>query len=214
MFNNYVEYYVSFNVCSSSHANVNAYTWHARLCHIGQDKMNRIIKVGLLGSLSKIDLSYYEHFLADNGLLPNESSKAQVDELLFDSSARDLDHNDSSGPNGSNLNRNNPDHDDSYDLSKSNPNHIDSSDPQLQESNRKGMLKHHYEIEGHTYIISSIDEVEPKNIDEALSCPSRDKWINTMEEEMELMKSNNVWELVEIPHGHKAIGNKWVLNIK
>ncbi|XP_042456500.1 uncharacterized protein DDB_G0287625-like [Zingiber officinale] len=182
---------------------------------------------------------------SDNRLLPNESSKAQVDELLFDSSGRDPDYNDSSdpsrsNPNGNNSdhndsydlsrsnldhndssdlsrrnpNRNNPDHDDSYDLSRSNPDHINSSNPQLWKSNRKGMPKHHYEIEGHTYIISSIDEEKPKNIDEALSCPLRDKWINVMEEEIDSMKSNNVWKLVEISHGHKAIRNKWVLNIK
>ncbi|XP_042406802.1 uncharacterized protein LOC121996771 [Zingiber officinale] len=118
---------------------------------------------------------------SDNRLLPNESSKAQVDELLFDSSGRDPDHNDSSDPSRSNPNGNNPHHDDSYDLSRSNPEYINSSDPQLRKSNRK---------------------------DEALSCPSRDKWINAMEEEMNSMKSNNVWELVEIPHGRKAIGNK------
>jgi Reverse transcriptase (RNA-dependent DNA polymerase) len=31
---------------------------------------------------------------------------------------------------------------------------------------------------------------------------------------MESMRSNNVWELVDLPEGHKAIGNKWVLKIK
>ena len=35
-----------------------------------------------------------------------------------------------------------------------------------------------------------------------------------MEEEMESMRSNNVWELVDLPEGRKAIGNKWVLKIK
>ncbi|XP_042413766.1 uncharacterized protein DDB_G0287625-like [Zingiber officinale] len=176
---------------------------------------------------------------SDNRLLPNESSKAQVDELLFDSSGRDPYYNDSSDPSRSNPNGNNPDHDDSYDLSRSNhdhndssdmsrsnpngnnldhddsydlsrsnPDHINSSNPQLRKSNRKGMPKHHYEIEGHTYIISSIDEEKPKNIDEAISCPLRDKWINAMKEEMNSMKSNNVWKLVEISHGHKAIRNK------
>ncbi len=28
------------------------------------------------------------------------------------------------------------------------------------------------------------------------------------------MKSNQVWELIELPKGRKAIGNKWVLKIK
>ena len=28
------------------------------------------------------------------------------------------------------------------------------------------------------------------------------------------MESNRVWDLVDLPLGHKTIGNKWVLNIK
>src|SRR5664279_2418809 len=35
-----------------------------------------------------------------------------------------------------------------------------------------------------------------------------------IEEEIESMRSNNVWELVDLPEGRKAIGNKWVLKIK
>lgn len=31
---------------------------------------------------------------------------------------------------------------------------------------------------------------------------------------MESIKSNQVWELVDLPMGRKAIGNKWVLKIK
>jgi hypothetical protein len=28
------------------------------------------------------------------------------------------------------------------------------------------------------------------------------------------MRSNHVWDLVELPPGRKAIGNKWVLKVK
>ena len=35
-----------------------------------------------------------------------------------------------------------------------------------------------------------------------------------MEKEMESMKVNQVWELYDLPPGHKAIGNKLVLKIK
>ena len=38
--------------------------------------------------------------------------------------------------------------------------------------------------------------------------------MKAMEEEMESMGSNNVWELVDLPEGRNAIGNKWVLKIK
>ena len=35
-----------------------------------------------------------------------------------------------------------------------------------------------------------------------------------IEEEMEFVKENKVWELVDLPSGCRAIGNKWVLKIK
>ena len=35
-----------------------------------------------------------------------------------------------------------------------------------------------------------------------------------MKEEMESMRSNQVWELVDLSKGCKASGNKWVLKIK
>ena len=38
--------------------------------------------------------------------------------------------------------------------------------------------------------------------------------MKAMEEEMESMRSNQVWKLVDLPKGRKAIGNKWVLKIK
>lgn len=38
--------------------------WHARLCHIGQDRMNRLARDGLLGPIAKLDLPTCEHCLA------------------------------------------------------------------------------------------------------------------------------------------------------
>ena len=35
-----------------------------------------------------------------------------------------------------------------------------------------------------------------------------------MDEEMEPMKINQVWELVDPPKRRKPIGNKWILKIK
>ncbi|KAL2527356.1 DNA primase [Abeliophyllum distichum] len=35
-----------------------------------------------------------------------------------------------------------------------------------------------------------------------------------MEEKMKFMKYNQVWDLVDLPFGRKAIGNKWILKIK
>ena len=35
-----------------------------------------------------------------------------------------------------------------------------------------------------------------------------------IEKEIESIKENKVWELVDLPPEHRAIGNKWILKIK
>jgi len=35
-----------------------------------------------------------------------------------------------------------------------------------------------------------------------------------MNDKMEYMRTNQVWDLVDLPSGHKAIENKWILKIK
>ena len=39
---------------------MNDVKWHARLGHIGQDRLKRLAKAGLLGSIDKIDLPICE----------------------------------------------------------------------------------------------------------------------------------------------------------
>jgi hypothetical protein len=48
---------------------------------------------------------------------------------------------------------------------------------------------------------------EPRSIDEALE---NEAWRAAMDEEMASIDKNNTWELTTLPHGHKAIGLKWV----
>ncbi|XP_048235708.1 uncharacterized mitochondrial protein AtMg00820-like [Ricinus communis] len=40
------------------------------------------------------------------------------------------------------------------------------------------------------------------------------QWMTAMQEEMEALHKNKTWELVPLPQGRKAIGNKWVFKIK
>ena len=49
---------------SSSSSSMNDVKWHTRLGHIGQDRLKRLAKVGLLGSINKIDLSVCEQCMA------------------------------------------------------------------------------------------------------------------------------------------------------
>ena len=59
-------------------------------------------------------------------------------------------------------------------------------------------------------MIAPHDDEEPKNINEALFGPKAKEWITAME----LMKTNQVWELVDLLLGRRSIGNKWILKIK
>ena len=44
--------------------------------------------------------------------------------------------------------------------------------------------------------------------------PDKDKWLTAMEQEMESMYSNYVWELVDIPESIRPIGCKWIYKKK
>ncbi|GJU73829.1 putative ribonuclease H-like domain-containing protein [Tanacetum coccineum] len=52
---------------------------------------------------------------------------------------------------------------------------------------------------------------EPRKISEALQ---DDSWVEAMQEELLQFKLQQVWILVEIPHGAKVIGTKWVFRNK
>jgi hypothetical protein len=45
-------------------------------------------------------------------------------------------------------------------------------------------------------------------------CISREEWRKEINDEIESIRTNQVWDLVDLPLGRKAIGNKWVLKIK
>jgi hypothetical protein len=79
---------------------------------------------------------------------------------------------------------------------------------------REPIPRRRFEIEGEAFMIAPQDDEEPKTFNHALSGPKASEWIKAMEEEMELMKINQVWDLVDLPSGRRSIGNKWVLKIK
>ncbi|GJR04458.1 putative ribonuclease H-like domain-containing protein [Tanacetum coccineum] len=54
-------------------------------------------------------------------------------------------------------------------------------------------------------------EEEPKRVSKALSDPA---WVEAMQEELLQFKLQNVWVLVDLPKGHRAIGTKWVYRNK
>lgn len=40
------------------------------------------------------------------------------------------------------------------------------------------------------------------------------EWYRTANEEINSLERNQTWTLIELPPGHKAIGNKWIFKIK
>lgn len=47
------------------------------------------------------------------------------------------------------------------------------------------------------------DDDEPKTVNEALTGPAKDHWRKAMEEEIESMRINGVWDLVDLPKGRR-----------
>ncbi|GJZ01780.1 retrotransposon protein, putative, ty1-copia subclass [Tanacetum coccineum] len=55
---------------------------------------------------------------------------------------------------------------------------------------------------------------KPANYKAALLDPKSDKWLNAMNVEMQSMKDNEVWELVDLPPDGKTVGHKWLFKKK
>ncbi|GJX42219.1 retrotransposon protein, putative, ty1-copia subclass [Tanacetum coccineum] len=55
---------------------------------------------------------------------------------------------------------------------------------------------------------------KPANYKAALKDPESEKWLATMNVEMQSMKDNDVWVLVELPPNAKTVGHKWLFKKK
>ena len=52
------------------------------------------------------------------------------------------------------------------------------------------------------------------NFKKAINSNDANEWIEAMNDEIDLIKNNDVWELIDLPTQRKAIGCKWVLRMK
>ena len=89
-----------------------------------------------------------------------------------------------------------------------------SQEFEMRRSNRGKIPRRRFEIEGEAFMVALHDDLEPKSVHEALSCPNSEKWNSAIGEELDSMKVNHVWDLVDLPPDRRAIGNKWVFKIK
>ncbi|GJR39024.1 putative ribonuclease H-like domain-containing protein [Tanacetum coccineum] len=82
--------------------------------------------------------------------------------------------------------------------------------------NEQGFLSTTYEGKTHKDLHTCLfacflSQEEPKKVIQALKDPS---WIEAMQEELLQFKLQQVWTLVDLPYGKRAIGKKWVYRNK
>ncbi|KAI3772107.1 hypothetical protein L6452_03282 [Arctium lappa] len=63
----------------------------------------------------------------------------------------------------------------------------------------------------HTVLACFLSQLEPKKAHDAMKESS---WIEAMQEELLQFKLQDVWDLVDLPKGHRAIGTKWIFRNK
>jgi hypothetical protein len=61
---------------------------------------------------------------------------------------------------------------------------------------------------------SATEKQEPATLSEAKNSVEWNKWEKAINAELNSLRSNNVWELVELPKDRKLIGSKWVFKVK
>ncbi|RWR92156.1 Gag-protease-integrase-RT-RNaseH polyprotein [Cinnamomum micranthum f. kanehirae] len=66
-----------------------------------------------------------------------------------------------------------------------------------------------YQIESEEWTIK-----DPVSYKQAIKDVNSSKWIDAMKDELKSMDENQVWEVVQLPPGHKPVGCKWVFKTK
>lgn len=81
---------------------------------------------------------------------------------------------------------------------------------QLSRSTRERRQPDYYSREQTNLSLSQ----EPATYEEATTSSHKSRWKKAMNTEMESLKDNDVWDLVELPAGKRVVGSKWVFKIK
>ena len=64
-----------------------------------------------------------------------------------------------------------------------------------------------------SYALVIVNE-NTKTFKEAMESPDNESWMQGMMEEMESLKRNDTWQLMNLPRDARAIGSKWVFTKK
>jgi GAG-pre-integrase domain len=65
VFNIMTSYNIHFSLITYANDNIDMNVWHMRLDHIGQQRMDRLAKEGLLGHLERVSLPTCENYLKE-----------------------------------------------------------------------------------------------------------------------------------------------------
>ena len=84
------------------------------------------------------------------------------------------------------------------------------SQRQIKAPNRYGFNIVSYALQ----VVEEIDSFEPTTYGEAISCSKFEEQMMVMNEEMESLKKNQTWYLVELFEGKRVVGCKWIFKKK
>lgn len=68
-------------------------------------------------------------------------------------------------------------------------------------------------LQEHEFDVGMLDD-DPENVQQAVQCRNKEKWIKAMEEEIKSMHDNKVWDVVSLSKGSKPVGYKWIFETK
>ncbi|RVW26509.1 Retrovirus-related Pol polyprotein from transposon TNT 1-94 [Vitis vinifera] len=93
---------------------------------------------------------------------------------------------------------------------------LSKSQPQIKESMRvrRLVISNDYMIYLQKHEYDGYDASNPITYQEAIHCPQFTSWKEAMDDEMNSMYMNGVWDLVDLSHGCKPVGCKWVFKTK
>nr|GEV82081.1 hypothetical protein [Tanacetum cinerariifolium] len=181
--------------------------WHCRLRHISKKRIEKLQHDGLLNS---IDIESFGNpsknkvFVARNA----EFFKDDLIDLKASGSVEDLEliqEEDTNPSLDTSLDHEEDDQEINEPQSDINP--IRKSSRTRHASNRMCLY-----INAKEHELGDLNE--PANYKAALLDPESKKWLDAMNVEMQSMKDNDVWVLVELPPNARNIGTKWLFKKK